>query len=185
MACARRAIFLDRDGTIIRDPGYLHEQTTVELMPTAGESIARWNQAGFLVISVSNQSGIARGLYTAFDYAAVMRRLRELLAKGGALLDADYFCPHHPEFTGPCACRKPGVALFAQAAREHGIDLAQSWWIGDRMRDVTPADAFGGSSMIVSADHEARHNAAARGIPVGLLLSEAADRVLGASREAG
>jgi len=103
----RRAVFLDRDGTIVEDPppGYLHEPGKVRLLPGAAEAIRRLNTAGFLVVTVSNQSGIARGMYTVAEYAAVQRRLGELLTAHGARLDGAYFCPHHPDLTGPCDCR--------------------------------------------------------------------------------
>ena len=99
---ARRAAFLDRDGTIVEDPGFLHEPGKVRLLPGVGAAIHRLNQAGWLVITVSNQSGIARGKYDATAYDAVQRRLVELLTAHGARLDGAYFCPHHPEITGPC-----------------------------------------------------------------------------------
>src|SRR5216684_8061988 len=130
----RRAVFLDRDGTIVEDPppGYLHDPARVRLLPGAAEGIRQLNSAGFLVVTVSNQSGIARGLYTVADYAAVQRRLAELLEAhgGGAHLDGAYFCPHHPRFTGPCECRKPGLKLFRDAAAALDIDLKRSWWVG-------------------------------------------------------
>jgi len=144
----RAAVFLDRDGTIVEDagPGFLHDPGQVRLVPGAGEAIRRLGEAGFLVVAVTNQSGIARGLYTAADYEAVQRRLVELLATHGARLDASYFCPHHPQFTGPCDCRKPGTKLFLDAQRALGMDFARSWWVGDRLSDVQPARLLGGGS---------------------------------------
>src|SRR6266571_6905704 len=121
----RRAVFLDRDGTIVEDPGFLHQPGKVRLLPGAAEAIHRLNEAGWLVITVSNQSGIARGLYDAAAYQAVQRRLAELLAAHDARLDGAYFCPHHPEFTGPCECRKPGVLLFREAAAALGLELTR------------------------------------------------------------
>src|SRR2546429_620821 len=118
-----RAVFLDRDGTIVEDPGFLHEPAKVRLLPGAAAAIRRLNDAGWLVATVSNQSGIARGLYDAAAYAAVQRRVVELLAAHGARLDGAYFCPHHPEITGPCECRKPGVRLFRGAAAALGPRL--------------------------------------------------------------
>src|SRR5216117_3925820 len=132
----RRAVFLDRDGTIVEDPGFLHQPGKVRLLPGAGEAIHQLNQAGWLVITVSNQSGIARGLYDAAAYQAVQRRLDELLAAHDARLDGAYFCPHHPEFTGPCECRKPGLLLFREAQAALGLDLTRCCWVGDRLSDV-------------------------------------------------
>ena len=146
---ARRAVFLDRDGTIIEDSGYVAQPAAVRLLPGAAYAIARLNRAGILAIVVTNQSGIARGLLDQSAYQAIARRLEALLADGGAHLDAEYHCPHHPDFTGPCECRKPGVLLYRRAASDHALDLAGSWWIGDRMRDVAPAERLGGRGLLV------------------------------------
>lgn len=145
----RRAVFLDRDGTIIEDVAYLRDKSQVRLLPGAATSIKRLNDRGFLAIVVTNQSGIARGLVSRNEYRLAQRRLDELLAQQGARLDAHYFCPHLPELTGPCDCRKPGVLLYRQAAEQFQIDFTQSWWVGDRMRDVLPAEALGGHGVLV------------------------------------
>ena len=147
---ASRAAFLDRDGTIIEDPGYLHEPGKVQLLPGAAAAIRQLNEHGFLVVTTSNQSGIARGLYTAADYEAVQQHLRALLAAHGARLDGSYYCPHHPRFTGPCECRKPGLKQFRDAAAALGIDFSRSWWVGDRLSDVQPAAALGGNGILVT-----------------------------------
>jgi len=145
----RRAVFLDRDGTIIEDVAYLRDKDQVHLLPGAAEAIKRLNESGFLAIVVTNQSGIARGLLSRNDYRLAERRVDELLAQDGARLDAHYFCPHLPELTGPCDCRKPGALLFRQAAEQFHIDLGRSWWVGDRMRDVLPANVLGGRGILV------------------------------------
>jgi D,D-heptose 1,7-bisphosphate phosphatase len=146
---ARRAAFLDRDGTLIVDADYLARPEGVKLIPGATDAVRRLNEAGVVVVVVTNQSGIARGMLTEDDYRRVAARVDELLAPHGARIDATYFCPHLPEVTGPCACRKPGVALFEQAAAEHGIDLAGSACVGDRLRDVEPSARFGGLGVLV------------------------------------
>jgi histidinol-phosphate phosphatase family protein len=145
----RRAVFLDRDGTLIEDSGYLSDPAAVRLLPGAAESILRLNHAGLPAIVVTNQSGIARGLLDEAAYAATARRLEELLAGAGARLDGDYHCPHHPDFTGPCECRKPGPLLYQRAAADHGLHLARSWWVGDRLRDVVPAERFNGRGLLI------------------------------------
>ena len=147
---ASPAVFLDRDGTIIEDAGFVHEPGKVKLLPGAAPAIKQLNEHGFLTITVSNQSGIARGLYTVADYTAVQRRLAELLEAHGAHLDGGYFCPHHPRFTGPCECRKPGLKLFRDAAQALDIDFTRSWWVGDRLSDVQPAAALGGKAILVA-----------------------------------
>jgi D-glycero-D-manno-heptose 1,7-bisphosphate phosphatase len=145
----RLAVFLDRDGTIIEDAGFLREPSGVHLLPGAASAIRQLNQHQFAVVVVTNQSGIARGLITLEEYSTTERRVNELLTAEGARLDAHYFCPHLPELSGPCDCRKPGSLLYRQAAERFGIDLSRSWWIGDRVRDVLPAESFGGRGILV------------------------------------
>jgi len=171
---ARRAAFLDRDGTIVEDPGFLHEPGKVRLLPGAGEAIHRLNQAGWRVITVSNQSGIARGLYDATAYTAVQHRLTELLAAHDARLDGAYFCPHHPDFTGPCECRKPGVLLFREAAAALGLELARSVWVGDRVSDVEPARKLGGRALLVETGRGATHVGKARALSIHVVADLAA-----------
>ena len=175
MADGRRpAVFLDRDGTIIEDPGFLHEPEKVRLLPGAADAIASLNAAGYLVVTVSNQSGIARGLYQAADYEAVQQRLADLLATHGARIDASYFCPHHPQFPGPCDCRKPGTKLFQDATRDLGLDLARSWWVGDRLTDVKPARGLGGGASLVTTGQGTLHQGQARALSVTVVADLAA-----------
>jgi D-glycero-D-manno-heptose 1,7-bisphosphate phosphatase len=145
----RRAVFLDRDGTIIEDAGYLRDPAAVRLLAGAAGAIARLNQHGLIVVVVTNQSGIARGLLTLAEYRSTERRVDELLTLQGARLDAHYFCPHLPELSGPCDCRKPGSLLYRQAAQRFAIDLSESWWVGDRLRDVLPAQSFGARGILL------------------------------------
>ena len=145
----RPAIFIDRDGTIINDVGYIKNADDVSLMPGAAMALRVAHNVQRPVVVVTNQSGIARGLVTLPEYEAVKRRTTELLAEFGAFLDAEYMCPHHPDFTGPCDCRKPGIALYEQAILDHGIDPAASAFIGDRWRDVAPALHYGGTGILV------------------------------------
>jgi len=174
-------VFLDRDGTIVEDPGFLHEPDKVKLLPGAAAAIRQLNDHGFLVVVVTNQSGIARGLYTVAEYTAVQRRLSELLgAEGGAHLDGAYFCPHHPRFTGPCDCRKPATKLFRDAAQALDIDFTQSWWVGDRLTDVEPAAELGGNAILV-ATGEGNLNqgqARSRGVTVVADLATAAKEIV-------
>ena len=173
------AVFLDRDGTIIDDREYIARPELVELRPGAGRAIRRLNTSGIPVIVVTNQSGIARGLLTEADYATVQARMVELLAEEQARVDASYMCPHHPDFTGACDCRKPGTLLFRRAAQEHGLDLSRSTYIGDRWRDVAPALAFGGRGILIAANTtpaEDRHQAENAGMDVVTGLEEAVVR---------
>jgi D-glycero-D-manno-heptose 1,7-bisphosphate phosphatase len=180
MAGGAPAVFLDRDGTIVEDPGFLHEPGKVKLLPGAAEAIRRLNEHGYLVVTVSNQSGIARGRYTVADYAAVQRRLVELLEGHGAHLDGSYFCPHHPALTGPCDCRKPGSKLFLDAQQALDIDLPRSWWVGDRLSDVQPAFTLEGHGILVATGDGNLHQGQARALGVMVVadLQEAADQIL-------
>ena len=145
----RAGVFLDRDGTLIEDPGYLADPGAIRLLPGAAEAVARLNALQLPAVVVTNQSGIARGLLTEGEYLAVEARLDSILAGKGARLDAHYFCPHHPELTGPCACRKPGDLLYRRAAERFGLSLDRCCWIGDRVRDVAAAATFGGRAILV------------------------------------
>ena len=176
----RRAVFLDRDGTIVEDPGFLHEPDAVRLLPDAAAAIRRLNNVGWLVVTVSNQSGIGRGLYAEADYQEVERRLGDLLAAQGARIDASFFCPHHPEITGPCDCRKPGTKLFEDARGALGIDFTRSWFVGDRPSDVAPALALGGKGLLVLTGQGATHRSAAEalGIPEARDLAAAVEAML-------
>lgn len=174
------AVFLDRDGTIVEDQGFLHEPNKVKLLPGAAEAIQRLNAAGYLVVTVSNQSGIARGLYTLAEYEAVQARLNELLTTHHARLDRSYVCPHHPQFTGPCACRKPGTKLFRDAQAALGIDFTRSWWVGDRLSDVQPARLLGGRAILVTTGLGNLHQGQARALNVTVVadLRGAADQIV-------
>ena len=174
------AVFLDRDGTIVEDPGFLHEPEKVTLLPGAAEAIRRLNEAGYRVVIVTNQSGIARGRYTVADYEAVQRRLGELLAAHGARIDAAYFCPHHPLLSGPCECRKPGLKLFREAQAAFDIDFSRSWWVGDRLSDVQPARLLGGEGILVATGEGNLQQGQARALGVMLVadLASAVEKIL-------
>jgi D-glycero-D-manno-heptose 1,7-bisphosphate phosphatase len=174
------AVFLDRDGTLVRDPGYLHDPALVELLPGVASGLGDLARAGWPLVVVSNQSGIARGLFGPGAFAAVLARIGDLLAPHGVRFAGAYFCPHHPDITGPCDCRKPGVALFQQAARELGIDLAKSWMVGDRLRDAEPALRLGGRGLLI-ASADAPEDVARAG-PLGIAVAPdlvAAARIIG------
>lgn len=143
-----RAVFLDRDGTLNADTGYLASPDDVRLVPGAAEGAAILSGAGYRLVIVSNQSGLARGLLTIAQADAVDRRVRDLLAASGVKIDSTYRCPHLPggrvaEFAGDCECRKPKPGLLIQAARERGLSLQDSWCIGDGVRDIQAGLAAG------------------------------------------
>lgn len=178
----RPALFLDRDGTINIDTIHVSHPDTVRLIPGAAAAIARVNAAGIPVIVVSNQSGIGRGLFTVEEYEQVRARIDELLSAAGAHVLTTYFCPHSPDAEPPCECRKPGPGLYRQAAVEHGIDLARSWYVGDRLRDIQPAKTFGGRGILVPRDTTPGVDvvAARDGFAISTSLDAAVDRILSA-----
>src|SRR3712207_4894921 len=151
----REAVFLDRDGTINVEVNYLYRPDDFAFVPGAPEAIGRLNRAGFPVVVVTNQAGIARGFYTAEDVVALHDHLQRRLAPFGARVDAFYFCPHHPDFTGECACRKPAPGMLLQAARELGLDLGQSWLVGDSAGDIGAAAAAGCHAILVRTGYGA------------------------------
>lgn len=150
MSSSRPAAFLDRDGTIIEDVEYISRPDDARLLPGAAEAISALNSAGVPVIVVSNQSGIGRGYSTYADFERVQARIEELLGVQGARLDATYICPHLPADPS-CSCRKPAVELFERAARDLGVDVARSWYAGDKWRDVEPALTLRGRGFLVPA----------------------------------
>jgi D-glycero-D-manno-heptose 1,7-bisphosphate phosphatase len=151
----RPAVFLDRDGTLIQEKEYLADPQGVVLIPGAVEALRLLREAGFALVVVTNQSGIARGLYRLDQYRSVAARLDEILQDVGLALDATEFCPHHPDFGPPCECRKPGTGMHRAAARALGLDLSRSYFVGDRTKDVLPARELGGWGILVRTGYGA------------------------------
>lgn len=145
----RPVVFLDRDGTLVVERDYLADPDDVRLVPGADRAIRALRDAGFAVVIVTNQSGIARGLYTEEDYRAVRARLADLLEEGDAAPDATYHCIHHPDYTGLCSCRKPGTGMHRRAAAELGLRLAGCYCVGDKVTDVLPAVELDGTGVLV------------------------------------
>ncbi len=145
----RAAAFLDRDGTLIHDAHYLADPEGVCLLPGAAAAVRRLNEADLPVVLITNQSGIGRGYFSEQAYLAVHQRLVQLLAAQGARLEGAYHCPDSPDGSGSSGCRKPGAEMFLRAAREHNLDPAASFYVGDRLRDVLPAQQLGGTAILV------------------------------------
>ncbi|HEY0151060.1 MAG TPA: HAD family hydrolase [Longimicrobium sp.] len=175
-------VFLDRDGTLIADRHYLSDPAGVELLPGAAEAVARLNGAGHPVFLVTNQSGIGRGYFTESQYHAVHARLVELLAGAGARLDGEYHAPHGPGDSDPEALRKPGAGMFLRAAREHGVELAGAFFVGDRLRDVAPAERFGGTAILVRGP-QTEDGETPPHVQIVDSLVEAVQRILALSRD--
>jgi D-glycero-D-manno-heptose 1,7-bisphosphate phosphatase len=181
----RRAVFLDRDGTLIREADYLADPDGVELLPGVPDALRRLRAGGLALVIVTNQSGIARGLYTEDDYRRVAARLTKVLASEGASVDATFRCPHHPEHSGQCPCRKPGLGMHREAADLLGLDLACSYFVGDKLSDVEAARAAGGQGILVRTGYGASTESSG-GVPPEVIvvdsLVEVSDWIL--AREA-
>jgi D-glycero-D-manno-heptose 1,7-bisphosphate phosphatase len=179
----RPAVFVDRDGTIIQERSYLADPEGVSLVPGAASALAELRAAGLALVTVTNQSGIALGLYGETDYRAVEARLERELAVSGAPVDATEHCPHHPDVTGPCDCRKPATGMHRRAAAGLGIDLARSYYVGDKVTDVLPAVELGGQGILVRTGYGRDQEAA---VPEGTWVADdlrsAADLILEAYR---
>lgn len=163
----RPAVFLDRDGTINVERDYLADPAELQLIPGSAQAIRSLADAGLAVVVVTNQSGIARGMLTEARLAEITARLDSLLAAEDAALLATYYCPHHPEYGGEryqrsCACRKPGAGMLEQAAREHDLDLASSWIVGDSMRDLEAGAKVGARGILVATGKGSEQYAAAQ-----------------------
>lgn len=145
----RRAAFLDRDGTLIEDAHYLADAARVRLVPGAIDAVRALRAAGIVPVIVTNQSGIALGHLDEATYQLIRRRVEQLFAAQDASVLATYHCPHHPDVTGPCRCRKPGTGMYEEAIAAHGLDGSRSLFAGDRRRDVEPALTFGGFGVLI------------------------------------
>lgn len=151
----RPAVFLDRDGTLVEEVPYLHEPDRVVLVGDAVPALRRLAAAGFALVVVSNQAGVARGYYPEQAVAAVHARLEALLAAAGVTLDGIFYCPHHPHgtvaaYARPCRCRKPAPGMLQAAAAALRLDLAASWMIGNHPSDVEAARAAGVTPLYVT-----------------------------------
>jgi D-glycero-D-manno-heptose 1,7-bisphosphate phosphatase len=150
----RKAVFIDRDGTLNEDIGYVSRPEEMALYPWSAEAVRLINQSGLLAVVITNQSGIARGMYTEEILAEIHSRMIRELALQGARVDAVYYCPHHPEIGSrryrlECECRKPQPGLLNAAARDHDIDLARSFVIGDKASDIKLAERTGARAALV------------------------------------
>ena len=154
MSGVKRAVFIDRDGTISEEVGYVNHVSRYRVFPFAADAVRALNEAGWLAVLVTNQAGVARGYFAEEMIGRVHGRLASELERGGARLDAVYYCPHHPTVGEPpyrfdCDCRKPRPGLIRRAAADLGIDLARSWMVGDRYSDVELARNAGVRSAFV------------------------------------
>ena len=154
----KKAVFFDRDGVINRDYGYVGTLERFEFLPSVKEALADIKAMGYATILVTNQSGIARGLYTVDDFDTVTEFMQGELSKTGAQFDGIYFCPHHPQasvaqFRCECTCRKPKPEMFFWAQKEHDLDLEHSIMVGDHASDIEAAKSAGVKNLFLIGEH--------------------------------
>lgn len=152
------AVFLDRDGTVCEEMGYLNDESRMRVFPFSGRAIRRLNEAGYEVIIVTNQGGVARGYFPESFLGKVHRKLRRELARSGARLSGIFYCPHHPAgevapYAVQCDCRKPSPGLVKIAARKFGLDLERSFVVGDKIVDVELARRVGARGILVETGY--------------------------------
>ncbi len=158
---SNRAVFLDRDGTLNVEKNYLYRFEDWEWIPGAIDAIRRFNCAGFLVIGVTNQAGVARGMYSETDVHRLHQQIDAELAALGARIDAYYYCPHHPEYGDKtaCDCRKPAPGMILRAQEDWDIDLSRSYIVGDKSADVEAGLAAGLTPILVTTGYGAESRA--------------------------
>ena len=177
----KKAFFLDRDGVLNVETGYLHEAEKTVLLPTVAEAVELIHRAGYLAVVVTNQSGVAKKMYPPENILEVNSRIQSTLIASGSscTLDAWYYCPHDPAITGECVCRKPAPGMFFKAAADLDIDLRSSFMIGDRIHDLHAGKNAGcaGGCLVTTGDPEIRQKHRERavedGFPVAGSLIEA------------
>ena len=154
-----KAVFLDRDGVITEDPPHhAHRVDQVRIIPGSGEAIRLLNDMGYQVIVVSNQSGVAKGYYREPDIGLFNEEMKRQLSLEGAHIDAEYYCPHHPDgiidqFREECSCRKPLPGMLIQAASQHQINLKASFMVGDKFSDIIAGNAVNCRTILVLTGH--------------------------------
>jgi D-glycero-D-manno-heptose 1,7-bisphosphate phosphatase len=189
----KKAVFLDRDGTVNEEVGYMTELSKLRLIPGAGAAIRKLNDSGFSVVLVTNQSGVARGYFPESLVHEAHARLDAMLKAEGARIDAVYYCPHHPtagtsHYTRECDCRKPRTGLIDRAVRDLGLDVSRSYMVGDKWSDVELGHRAGVKAILVQSGFAADDAGNRRSDPtkdpdfIARTLSEAADWIM--TREA-
>lgn len=186
MPLREKAVFLDRDGVINEDTGYVDSPDLVKLMPGAAGAVAALRRAGFLIVVITNQSGIGRGYYGEDEFAAVNGRIRQLLRDEGGDIDAVYHCPHRPD--EGCSCRKPEPGMLLQAMDDLGIDPGRSFFVGDSLGDMAAGRVAGIGRCFLVSDHRHAGEVENGNFP-GIVPDEVFEDLAGASaailREAG
>lgn len=182
---SRRTVFVDKDGTLIEDVPYNVDPARIVLQPGAATGLRRLQRAGYLLVVVSNQSGVARGYFEEVALAVVEQRIRAMLHAEGVDLDGFYYCPHHPggavpAFSVHCLCRKPMPGMLHRAATDLEIDLRRSWLIGDILHDIEAGRSAGCRTVLLDNGHETEWHLSAMRTPheVAPNIAIAAERIL-------
>lgn len=152
----KKAVFLDRDGTLNVEKHYLHKPQDFQFTENAPRAIREMNKLGFRVIVISNQSGVAKGLFSSADVEHLHRYIDSELEKYGAHISAYYYCPHHPDYGAECDCRKPKTGLVERAVQDFNIDVASSWMVGDKASDILCAQKAGVQPAFVATGYGER-----------------------------
>lgn len=180
-----RAVFLEKDGTLVRAARNGADPARLRLLPGASAGLARLRAAGFRLFVVSHQPGVARGQFREADLALIVRRLEELLSPEDAAIEGFYYCPHHPggrvrAYAVECVCRKPSPGLIEDACREHDLDPVRSWMIGDVLDDVEAGRRAGCRTVLIDGGHETGRRGGPHRAPhlTAPNLMEAAERIL-------
>lgn len=171
-----KAVFLDKDGTLIVDVPYNVDPTRIALYPDAGPALRQLRQAGYRLIVISNQAGVARGYFPEAALEGVFDTLRHQLHPFGVVLDGFYYCPHHPEssvadYHQECSCRKPLPGMLHQAAIDHDIDLSESWMVGDILNDVEAGNRAGCRTLLIDRGNETEWLAGPFRTPTATVMS--------------
>jgi D-glycero-D-manno-heptose 1,7-bisphosphate phosphatase len=182
----RAAVFLDRDGTLIRDVKYLCAVEQIEILPGAAAALLLLRAHGFKLVVVTNQSGVARGRLSELDLQAIHAELMERLGRDGAVLDAIYYCPHHPteglgDLRRICECRKPKTGMIERAARELDLDPKLSYVVGDKWTDIELAQGAGATGIFIGRDEAKNGAVAGFDVPLVADLRQAAEWIVGHS----
>ena len=185
----QKAVFLDKDGTLIENVPYNVDPTLIQWCEGAIEALQRLHEAGYKLFIITNQSGIARGYFEETALAIVQQHLTQELARFGIPLAGFYYCPHHPDgtiapYTINCSCRKPEPGLLLQAAADHQIDLSASWFIGDILHDVAAGRAAGCRTILIDNGNETEWQLSPQRLPHHLVsdLGAAARVILAIDR---
>ncbi len=171
----RKAVLLDRDGTLLKDPGYLADPAGIVFLPGVVEALRRLQEAGYLLLVVTNQSGVGRGYFDEETGIAVNLRMAQMLSEQGVRLAGIYYCRHHPD--DGCRCRKPGTLMAERAVRDYGIGAGSSWMVGDTAKDAAMGKRAGLFSILVMTGKAVKEEFPA-GVPVKKDMIEVADHIL-------